>query len=68
MFSKISQSLQEKIKPATLLKKETKESVAQIFSCKFCESFKNNFVTEATARDNLGTTASGAFLQKKLAF
>ena len=29
--------------PATLLKKET---IAQVFSCKFCEIFENTFFTE----------------------
>ena len=37
-------------RPATLLKKET---LAQVFSCEFCEIFKNTFFTE-----HLRTTAS----------
>ena len=31
------------LRPATVLKKET---VAQVFSCKFCEIFMNNFFTD----------------------
>ena len=38
------------LRPATLLKKR----LAQVFSCEFCEIFKNIFFTE-----HLWTTASG---------
>ena len=31
------------LRPATLLKKET---LAQVFSCEFCEIFKNTFITK----------------------
>ena len=40
------------LRPVTLLKKET---LAQMFSCEFCEIFKNTFFTE-----HLWTTAFGA--------
>ena len=44
-------ALQEKPQPATLFKKET---LAQVFSCEFCEIPKNTFFTE-----HLWATASG---------
>ena len=46
------------LRPATLLKKET---LAQVFSCEFCEISKNTFFTE-----HLWTTASkGSCAQKE---
>ena len=36
-------SHQRCLKPATLLKKET---LAQVFSCEFCEISKNTFITK----------------------
>ena len=55
VFLKISQNSQENTcagaRPATLLTK--KLWLAQVFSCEFCEVFKNTFFTE-----HLRTTAS----------
>ena len=46
VFLKISQNSQEntcaRVRAATLLKK----TVAQVFSCEFCEIFKSTFFTE----------------------
>ena len=47
---------QNKLRPATLLKKET---LAQVFSCEFCKMFKNTFLTE-----HLRTTASASSTHK----
>ena len=48
-------SHQRCLKPATLLKKET---LAQVFSCEFCEISKNTSFTE-----HLQTTASKGFVK-----
>ena len=61
VFLKISQNSQENTsffnkvtdpRPATLLKKE---SLAQVFSCEFCQIFKNTFFTEHLRKTNSST-------------
>ena len=41
---KISQNSQENVKACNFIKNET---LAQVFSCKFCEHFKGSFLTES---------------------
>ena len=49
-------ALWNKVRPAILFKKET---LAQVFSCEFCEISRNTFITE-----RLWTIASSMFTEK----